>query len=170
MLKSEQLFKNFRKVSEKQDFLSKLNTLETVDDYGFSELHCIDSIGKIEDPNVSKISKKLEMTTGAISKICKKLIKRDAIISYKKPENKKELYFKLTEFGKELYIKHEEKHEKWEDKDLIFLSQFSDEESEVINKYLEKFGEYIDKQMRELNKNENWFNSFSFKRDLEWNI
>jgi len=155
MLKSNKLFKNFRKVSEKQDFLSKLNTLETLDDYGFSELHCIDLIGKIEDPNVSIIAKRLEMTTGAISKICKKLIKREAIASYKKPDNKKELYFKLTDLGKELYIKHEEKHEQWEDKDLLFLSQFSDEESEIINKYLEKFGEYIDKQMRELNNNEN---------------
>ena len=35
------------------------------------------------------------MTRGAISKITKKLIKKGIIESYQKPDNKKEIYFRL---------------------------------------------------------------------------
>lgn len=38
---------------------------------GYSSIHYIDAIGKLEKPNVTKIAKKLNMTRGAINKITK---------------------------------------------------------------------------------------------------
>ena len=42
------------------------------EDVNLSEVHCIDVIGTIEYPNVTKIANEMDMTRGAISKICKK--------------------------------------------------------------------------------------------------
>lgn len=56
---------------EKQDMLNKLTSKEFIQSYGYSEIHCIDLIGKLEKPNVTKISSKLSMTRSAISKIVK---------------------------------------------------------------------------------------------------
>ncbi|MHB8072679.1 winged helix DNA-binding protein [Desulfosporosinus fructosivorans] len=47
-----------------------------------------------------------EMTRGAISKITKKLTSKDAISSYQKEDNRKEVYFRLTDYGELLYKKH----------------------------------------------------------------
>lgn len=57
------------------------------------------------------------MTRGAISKLTKKLIKKGLIVSYQKPDNKKEIYFRLTEQGKVINKVHEklqkEHQERW---------------------------------------------------------
>jgi DNA-binding MarR family transcriptional regulator len=49
---------------------------------------------KLQGANVTKLSKTFRLTRGAISKLVKRLIKVDAIESYQKPENKKEIYYK----------------------------------------------------------------------------
>ena len=41
---------------ERQDMLSKLTEGKCLDEYGYSETHCIDYIGRLELPNVTKIA------------------------------------------------------------------------------------------------------------------
>lgn len=100
MNKKEQTTTEFRVLFNKLAWLNKQKMEEALKEYKPSEVHCIESIGKSVDPNVTKLAESLYMTRGAISKITKKLIKKDVIESYQKPENKKEIYFKLTEQGK----------------------------------------------------------------------
>jgi len=47
-----------------------------------SQTHCISVIGNNEDANVTKISNELEMTTGAITKMCKKLFGHGFVVKY----------------------------------------------------------------------------------------
>jgi DNA-binding MarR family transcriptional regulator len=124
MLYSELLLSQFAELYEKQDVLTKLTSKEFLHSYGYSEIHCIDLIGKLEHPNATKLSINLSMTRSAVSKITKKLLNNGDVISYQNEDNKKEIYYKLTE--KEFF-------EKLDDKDLQTVSNFLSE----FNKYLE---------------------------------
>ncbi len=84
--------------------------------YKSSEVHCIDYIGRNADSNVTKLAESFYMTRGAISKLTKKLIKKGVIQSYQKPDNKKEIYFRLTEPGKAIYKIHEELHKEFRER------------------------------------------------------
>ncbi|MCR1073727.1 MarR family transcriptional regulator [Clostridium botulinum] len=135
----------FKEIYEKEEILGKIAFRGEYEKYGVSEIHCIDFIGKIENPNVTKISENMNMTRGAISKICKKLLNNKLIDKYKKPENDKEIYFKLTKSGEELYKCHEIKHKKWEERNNNFFKNVDREEQEIVASFLKKFNNFLDK-------------------------
>nr|WP_242844782.1 MarR family transcriptional regulator [Clostridium botulinum] len=135
----------FKEIYEKEEILGKIAFRGEYEKYGVSEIHCIDFIGKIENPNVTKISENMNMTRGAISKICKKLLNSKLIDKYKKPENDKEIYFKLTKSGEELYKRHEIKHKKWEERNNNFFKNVDKEEQEIVASFLKKFNNFLDK-------------------------
>lgn len=64
----EELLKEIALMLERQDMLSKLTENQCLDEYGYSETHCIDYIGRLELPNVTKVAEHLGETRGAISK------------------------------------------------------------------------------------------------------
>lgn len=138
------IINKFKEIYEKEELLGKLVFKGEYENYGISEIHCIDLIGKIENPNVTKIAKSMNMTRGAISKISKKLINAKLIETYKKPNNDKEIYFKLTDLGKKLYKHHETKHKEWEERNDIFFKDVSEKEQEVVANFLIKFNNYLE--------------------------
>ena len=52
----EELLKEIALMLERQDMLSKLTENQCLDEYGYSETHCIDYIGRLELPNVTKVA------------------------------------------------------------------------------------------------------------------
>ncbi|ACA55975.1 transcriptional regulator, MarR family [Clostridium botulinum A3 str. Loch Maree] len=139
------IMEGFKEIYEKEEILGKIAFRGEYEKYGVSEIHCIDFIGKIENPNVTRISENMNMTRGAISKICKKLLNSKLIDKYKKPENDKEIYFKLTKSGEELYKCHEIKHKKWEERNNNFFKNVDREEQEIVASFLKKFNNFLDK-------------------------
>ena len=140
---------------EKQDLLSKLTEKEFLHGYGYSEIHCIDAIGRLDLPNVTKIASYLKMTRGAISKITKKQISEGLIESYSLEDNKKEIYFRLTMEGKKLFDEHEQRHEIWEKRDSYFFSKYSPEKLAEICAFFEEFNAYLGEQIELLSKDKN---------------
>ncbi len=138
------IMKSFKEIYEKEETLGKLAFKGEYEKYGVSEIHCLDFIGKIKDPNVTKISQSMNMTRGAISKISKKLINSNFIDKYKKPENDKEIYFKLTELGEMLYKHHEIKHKQWEERNNKFFKNVDKEDQEVVASFLKRFNNYLE--------------------------
>lgn len=72
MKEQQRLLQEIALMLEHQDMLSKLTESQCLDEYGYSETHCIDNIGRLELPNVTKIAEQMQMTRGAISKMTKK--------------------------------------------------------------------------------------------------
>jgi len=139
------IINSLKEIYEKEEILGKIAFKGDFENCGVSEIHCIDFIGKIENPNVTKISENMNMTRGAISKICKKLLNSKLIDKYKKPENDKEIYFKLTKSGEELYKRHEIKHKQWEERNNNFFKNVDREEQEIVASFLKKFNNFLDK-------------------------
>ena len=62
----------FTELYEKQDILSKLTQSSSLQGYGYSVIHCLDAIGILDGPNITKIAEHLKMTRGELVKLSKK--------------------------------------------------------------------------------------------------
>jgi DNA-binding MarR family transcriptional regulator len=92
--------------------------MKTARDYGIgfkmhhSEVHLLETIYNHEGANASELSKILCLTNGAISQVAKKLINKALIVNYQMPNNKKEVYFRLTDLGLKTLEGHRKHHAK----------------------------------------------------------
>lgn len=142
------LLDQFAEFLEKQDLLSKLTESEKLHNYGYSDIHVIAAIGNLDYPNVTALAGTLKLTKGAISKITKKLVAKGVIEAYSIPDNKQKIFFKLTETGKYLYEEHEKRHRLWQERDQMFLNQFSGRQLEEISDFMSQYNIYLEEQIK----------------------
>jgi DNA-binding MarR family transcriptional regulator len=90
------------------------------------------------------------MTRGAISKMTKKLIKKGVIESYQKPDNKKEIYFRLTEQGQVIYKIHEKLHKEFQERDKAVFDQITEEQFDSMLSFVEKYNNHLDAEIKKL--------------------
>ncbi len=145
-----QLLEKFKKYLEKQDVLNKIVSGSKLDGFGYSQMHVIATIGDIESPNVTEISKRLNLTRGAVSKITQKLLNQNLIETYMQPKNKQKIFFKLTESGEKIYAEHKKLHESWIERDSKFLEKFSQDELSLIADFMDEYNNYLDEQIKEM--------------------
>lgn len=150
MKEQELLLKEIALMLERQDMLSQLTENQCLDEYGYSETHCIDFIGRLELPNVTKVAEHMRMTRGAISKMTKKLLVKGLIEKYTLETNKKEIYFRLTEQGKVLFDEHAKRHERWEKRDMEFLAKYPKEKVVTVYEFMQEFNDYLNEQIKGL--------------------
>lgn len=148
MNKEEQVILSFREIYNKLVWLNKFKMEDSLKDYKSSEVHCIEYIEKNIDSNVARLAESFYMTTGAISKLTKKLIKKGVIESYQKPDNKKEIYFRLTSQGKKVYKIHEELHKEFQERDKPVFEQASEEQLDSMLRFMEKYIRHLDTEIK----------------------
>ncbi len=150
MNKEDQVLTGFRDVFNKMVWLNKLKMEECLEGYKPSEVHCIEYIGKNPDSNVTKLAETFYMTRSAISKIMKKLMDKGCIESYQKPENKKEIYFRLTEKGLEVYNIHEELHKEFQKRDQAVFAQVTEAQFDDMLRFMERYSRHLDGEIKKL--------------------
>lgn len=114
-----------------------------------AEVHCIDWIGMIDRPNVTKIACKMGLTRGAVSKITKKLVAKGFIQRYQGAENNKEIYFRLTEAGQHAYSEHKKRHNRVRQERLSILTAYSSAEQAAILRFLREVNELFDRKLND---------------------
>ncbi|MBO0431229.1 MarR family transcriptional regulator [Enterococcus sp. DIV0660C] len=139
-----------RNVFSKMAWLNKLTMEKRLEGYQPSEVHCIEFIGKNQDSNVTKLASSLFMTRSAISKITKKLVTKGYIESYQKPDNKKEIYFKLTEKGRAVFDVHERTHEEFQKRDQAIFDQVTEQQYEELARFLVKYDQHLNQEIEKL--------------------
>jgi DNA-binding MarR family transcriptional regulator len=129
--------------------------METAWDYGagfpirHSEVHLLDTIKEHEGAKASEIAGYLGLTNGAISQGTKKLLDKGLVEDYKLPNNRKEVFFRLTPLGEKVYRGHKEHHGKMDigfsqyraglsEKDLQVICNFFDAATQSIEKIKDK--------------------------------
>lgn len=148
MNKEEQVIMGFRDLVNKMAWLNKIKMEECLKEYKPSEVHCIEYIGRNVDSNVTKLAEAFYMTRSAISKITKKLIEKGFIESYQKPDNKKEIYFTLTEQGKAINKVHDKLHKEFQDRDRAIFEQVTEEQFDSMLRFLEKYSRHLDAEIK----------------------
>lgn len=150
MNKEDQVIMRFRDLFNKMVWLNKSKMEVSLKGYTSTEVHCIEYIGRNEDSNVTKLAESFYMTSGAISKLTKKLIQKGLIESYRKQENKKEIYFRLTELGKEIDKVHEELHKEFRERDKAVFEQVTEKQFDSMLKFVEKYSSHLDAEIKKL--------------------
>ncbi|MEI4600425.1 MarR family transcriptional regulator [Bacillus cereus] len=148
MNKEEQVMNGFRELYNKLVWLNKDKMEEGLKGFKSSEVHCIEYIENNVDSNVTQLAEAFYVTRGAISRMTKKLIQKGLIESYQKSENKKEIYFRLTEEGKEIYKIHEDLHKEFQERDKAVFEQVTEEEFNSIISFVEKYSRHLDAEIK----------------------
>ena len=144
----EQIIKSLTRIQEHSDMFEQ-HREEIFAGLHLAEAHCIDKIGSMEYANVTKVAAEMGMTRGAISKITKKLLSKDLISSYQKPDNSKEIYFRLTEQGGKIYVEHKKCHTQAGKEKLAILSAYNEAEQAVILRFLHDINRWYDEKYKE---------------------
>ncbi|MBA2937654.1 MarR family transcriptional regulator [Paenibacillus sp. CGMCC 1.16610] len=150
MNKEDQVIMRFRDLFNKMVWLNKSKMEVSLKGYTSTEVHCIEYIGRNEDSNVTKLAESFYMTSGAISKLTKKLIQKGLIESYQKQENKKEIYFRLTEQGKEIEKVHEELHNEFRERDKAVFEQITEKQFDSMLNFVEKYSSHLDAEIKKM--------------------
>jgi DNA-binding MarR family transcriptional regulator len=152
MDKEEQVLMGLRNLVNKMSWINKPKMEKRLEGYKSSEVHCIEYLGKNADSNVTRLAESFYMTTGAISKLTKKLIKKGVIESYKKPDNKKEIYFRLTKEGQKVFNIHEELHKEFQERDKSIFDQMSKEQYDSMITFMENYSKHLDEEMKKIDE------------------
>lgn len=150
MNREDQVMMGFWELFNKMVWLNSIKMKESLKDYKPSEIHCMEFIGKNIDSNVTKLADSLYMTRSAISKLTKKLMQKDLIESYQKPENRKEIYFRLTQKGEAVIKIHEELHKEHQERDKAIFEQFTQEQFDIMIRFAEKYNRHLDTEIEKL--------------------
>ncbi len=145
-----ELIKIFNNAFAKATILNDKQFKVYLKGYQFSEVHCIELVKHLEKPNVTKLAEKMNMTKGGVSKLTKKLISSKDIEPYQIGNNKKEVYFRLTDKGNDLYLRHNELHDLWKERETKIINMVTEDETKVIINFLNKLNEHIDIEIEKL--------------------
>ncbi len=148
MNKKDQIIAGVRDLYNKMVFLNKFKMEDSFKGYKSSEIHCIEYIGENADSNVTKLAESFYMTRGAISKIARKLIEKGDIESYQKPENRKEIYFRLTGKGEAIYKVHEGLHREFQERDKAVFDEITEEQLDVMLGFVERYRSHLDAEIK----------------------
>ncbi|MDT2737564.1 MarR family transcriptional regulator [Enterococcus pseudoavium] len=148
MDKKEAALAGFAEVFNKRAWLNKVKMEQALAGYAASEVHCLEFIGKNQDPNVTKMAEALYMTRGAISKLTKKMLKKNYIESYQKADNKKEIYFKLTAEGQKVFAIHEKLHKEFEERDQEVFAPITAEQYDAFLTFLARYNQHLDQEIK----------------------
>ena len=126
----EQIMTSLTDLFNKIDAYYKPQMEAEFSNISLSEIETIEFIAKTPYPNVTKLAHHLYMTRGAASKIAKKLLKKNLVESYQIPQNKKEIYFRLTK------------------EDQVIFDELTDESVSNILEFLNKYNNHLDSAIR----------------------
>lgn len=114
-----------------------------VADWTLTQLHIVATIKAKGRANNTSLSETLKLSKPSITKAVKKLLQHNILVETQHEENRKEVYYVLTEAGEKLAEIHERLHEQARNHYLQILDQFHSAELETITKFLHVITEEI---------------------------
>jgi DNA-binding MarR family transcriptional regulator len=125
----------------------KTNILDFGDDLIFyrGEIHMIKMIGDFPGIYISEMARKFNVTRAVVSKTIIKLEKKEIVIKEKDPLDKKKIRLSLSKKGRVAYIKHQNYHNDCDNLLFDYLNELDSKEIEIIDEFLEKANEQIER-------------------------
>ena len=149
MDRGEQLLEALWTVMNKKRSLDRSEWKTESPDLNSTELRCIEYVGHHPNVNATRLAEAFYMTTGAASKLTKKLLSKGFLVRYQKLENRKEVYFRLTEQGEALYQVLAGVREKINQRDQIVFDQLTDTQCETILGFAKSYSDHLDRVSRQ---------------------
>ncbi|MDL2236797.1 hypothetical protein LJC56_03060 [Christensenellaceae bacterium OttesenSCG-928-K19] len=146
---NEELHALLGRMHELQTELERVSAKPFAPAYSHTELHVLQAAANLPSPNVTSIAKEIGITRGAASKIGKRLLLSGDLKEYRMSQNKKELYFSLTEKGRVVNAEHESGHTACRAKDLALFDSMTEDEKQTIAAFLARMNGHIDGKIKE---------------------
>lgn len=143
MDRRQQLMSELLDVCNEIIWLNKPELEEVLKGYSLSEIELIEHVELIPEANVTKLAAASYMTRGAISKLAKKLMKKEVLESYQNEENKKEIYFRLTAEGKKINHIHQQLHQSFLERDKEVFAPMTDDEFDTIFRFIGRYRDHL---------------------------
>jgi DNA-binding MarR family transcriptional regulator len=102
-----------------------------------SEIHTIECIYNHKETNASTLANILEITNGALNQMTTKLIKKNLIVQYHKNNNKKEVFYQLTDLGEIANETHKNLHSEVYNSILSYINNLNTNERTTIYDFLD---------------------------------
>jgi DNA-binding MarR family transcriptional regulator len=109
-----------------------------------AEVQLLETIKSQEGANVGELARYLGMTSGAISQVTKKLLDKGLIDVYKKPDNRKEVFSRLTALGEKVCEGHQKHHENMVSVLHGFITPLNQKETQIIFDFLDTVSQGIE--------------------------
>ncbi len=110
-----------------------------------SDIHMIEAIKNYPYSNTTELAGKLGITKGTVSKLAQKLSIKGFVRKYQYKDNKKEVYYELTELGKRAFDGHYDYHD-MRDRDMHSeYDKLSDDEKRLILRFLSGYTDNLKK-------------------------
>ncbi len=109
-----------------------------------TEIHTIVVIGGNPNSNLTELAELLGVSKSSVSKFVKKLLEKEYIVKTQAPENRKEVFFELTERGWTAYRGHETFSDRLFGKVYGILRKGEDGDALVVRRFLEVLKEETD--------------------------
>lgn len=101
-----------------------------------TSVHVIDCIGDYGPINHTGIVQKMDLSKASITNISAKLLESGFIMKSQLNNNRKEVYFSLTDKGRQVYHLHKKLHQEKEESFYEFMSSYSENELQTIGKFM----------------------------------
>ena len=123
------------------------NSLKNIDlmDLSMTEIHTIEAVGIKYAKTMGEIAHDLRITVGTLSAAITKLIKKGYVERKRTEEDRRVVLVSLTSKGENVYREHQVFHEEMI---CAMLSNFSDEEEQVLSKSLEKLNTFFEEKYK----------------------
>jgi DNA-binding MarR family transcriptional regulator len=117
-----------------------------------AEVHLLEAIKAQEGANVGELARYMEMTSGAISQVTKKLLDKGLIEAYRKPGNRKEAFSRLTALGEQVCHGHQKHHENMVAGLDEFMNRLNQNDTQVVLNFLDAVNRGIEHVIAETGK------------------
>lgn len=101
-----------------------------------TSVHVMDCIGDHEPINHTGIVRKMKLSKGNVTNITSKLLEMDFIRRSQLNNNRKEIYFSLTDKGRQVYHLHQKMHKEKEERFYQFIESYTEAELQTIGKFI----------------------------------
>jgi DNA-binding MarR family transcriptional regulator len=117
-----------------------------------AEVHLLEAIKALEGANVSALARYLGMTSGAVSQVTKKLLDKGLIEAYRKPDNRKEVFSRLTALGERICEGHQKHHENMVTILREFMDRLDENETSAVYGFLDAVSRGIEEMIEKAEK------------------
>lgn len=104
-------------------------------DWTLTQLHIVSCLHTSKNVNNSFLASRLHISKAAVSKAVQALLKHNIVTVKKKPGNKKETFYTLTESGRELAAFHDQLHEKAKEQYKRLFNEFSIDDLKTVTAF-----------------------------------
>ena len=112
--------------------------------WSLTQLHIVALINEApNEANNTFLANQLDISKPAVTKAINVLVKEEMITAQRKESNQKTIYYKLTNAGEKLALVHEQMHQIAKEQYDQLLSQFNDEELQLITTFLNAWSEHL---------------------------